>query len=451
MKKKLAKLKPWDKNPRTITKEGFERLKAQIKELGEYKPLIITPDGTVLGGNMRLRAYKELGYEKCWVNIVKAETEEQKLKYALSDNDQVGEYQKDDLANLIGNHPDIELDNYSVNLGKSILLTDLIEPEIEEDEVPEVEGEAVSKLGEVYQLGRHRLMCGDATKKEDVEKLMDGKRADMVFTDPPYGIGKEIMNDNLKYEAWVEFYKKFTDTMLSFVVTNAYFYVWGYFETLSDYWQQVIKPRGDCNFRNFIIWKKSYIQGLRVKDFRQFPEHYGACLLCIFGQPFQNGPWSTSPNAEFYWEGFEPIRKYLDDERKKMGWDIVTMKKIVGHSDLLRDHWVSKSQWSFPTREVYQKFQEASKNDAFRKDYDELRKDYDELRGYHNNEYGWTDIWEFDSLTIREGEIVLDLFGGSGSTLIACEQTNRICYMMEIDPKYCDVIRKRYENYKKNN
>jgi DNA modification methylase len=139
-----------------------------------------------------------------------------------------------------------------------------------------------------------------------------------------------------------------------------------------------------------------------------------------------------------------------------------------------------------PTREVYEKFQEAAKNDAFRKDYDELRKgydelrkdydelrkDYDELRGYHNNEYGFTDIWEFDSLTTsdehptvkplevcqrgiktnsREGEIVLDLFGGSGSTLIACEQTNRICYMMELDPKYTDVIRKRYYKFTHDN
>jgi DNA modification methylase len=318
----------------------------------------------------------------------------------------------------------------------------------------------------------HRLMVGDSTKIEDVEKLMDGKKADMVFTDPPYGIGKEIINDNLKKEDWLKLYEGFTNNMLAYLKENGYFYVWGYFETLSDYWQEIIKKRGDCNFRNFIIWKKSFIQGLKSGEFRQFPEHYGACLLCIYGQPFQNGPWSTSPNAEFYWEGFEPIRKYLDDERKKMGWDIPTMKKIVGHSDLLRDHWVSKSQWSFPTREVYEKFQEMAKQNAFRRDYDELRRDYNELRGYHNNSFGWTDIWEFDSLTViaehptvkpievcqrgiktnsREGELVLDLFGGSGSTLIACEQTNRVCYMSELDEHYVDVIRKRYWKFTHNN
>ncbi|GIW70193.1 MAG: hypothetical protein KatS3mg101_0940 [Patescibacteria group bacterium] len=129
---------------------------------------------------MRLKAYRELGFKKCWVSIVKAETEEEKIKYALSDNDQLGEYQKDDLANLIGSIPDLDLSNYTINLGTSTVIQDLLDEfkEVVEDEVPEAEeGEPKSKLGEVYQLGRHRLMCGDATKKEDVEKLMGGKKS----------------------------------------------------------------------------------------------------------------------------------------------------------------------------------------------------------------------------------------------------------------------------------
>jgi len=349
MKKKLAKLKPWDKNPRTITKEGFERLKAQIKELGEYKPLIITPDGTVLGGNMRLRAYKELGYEKCWVNIVKAETEEQKLKYALSDNDQVGEYQKDDLANLIGNHPDIELDNYSVNLGKSILLTDLIEPEIEEDEVPEVEGEAVSKLGEVYQLGRHRLMCGDATKKEDVEKLMDGKKADMVFTDPPYGLGGYGGRKNMALKGDDEDVQKFYDCIPVLNET----YIFGNAYNLKNLKNEP---------RDVIVWVKN--------NFGLGSGYRGQYELI------------------FYWGSYAGS----DTDVWKLDKDI---------------------NYQHPTQKPISLAVRAIKN--------------------------------------SNGAVVLDLFGGSGSTLIACEQTNRICYMMEIDPKYCDVIRKRYENYKKNN
>jgi hypothetical protein len=118
----INQLHEWDKNPRTISKENFERLKNQIKELGEYKPLIITKDGTVLGGNMRLRAYRELGYKKVWVSIVEAETDEEKLKYALSDNDQLGEYQKDELIKLINNFPNLDLSNFTINLEESISL-----------------------------------------------------------------------------------------------------------------------------------------------------------------------------------------------------------------------------------------------------------------------------------------------------------------------------------------
>ena len=194
-------------------------------------------------------------------------------------------------------------------------------------------------------------------------------------------------------------------------------------------------------------------------------------MLYIFGQPFQNGPWSASPNSEYYPEIFEPIRAYLDGEREKMGWDIPTCKKIVGHSELSSDHWFGRSQWTMPTREVYEKFQEASRGDAFRKDYDELRKDYDELRkdydelrGYFDNTNGFTDVWEFNKLTIdsrhptvkpvevcergiistsQDGEIVLDVFLGSGSTMIACQNLNRKCRAIEISPNYCAVILER--------
>jgi len=343
------------------------------------------------------------------------------------------------------------------------------EPQI--DRAAELNEKWQVKTGDLWQIGEHKLLCGDSTKREDVERVMAGEKARVIFTDPPYGIGKEIINDNLKREDLIDFYKSFTASMLDFVIVNAYVFVWGYFDGLSNYWQEVIKPRGDCNFRNFIVWKKRNIQGRNAEEFRQFPEEYEAALLYIFGQPFQNGPWSASPNSEYYPEIFEPIRAYLDGEREKMGWDIPTCKKIVGHSELSSDHWFGRSQWAMPTCEVYEKFQEASRGDAFRKDYDELRKDYDELRkdydelrGYFDNTNGFTDVWEFNKLTIdsrhptvkpvevcergiistsQDGEIVLDVFLGSGSTMIACQNLNRKCRAIEISPNYCAVILER--------
>jgi len=350
-KRKINELHLWKDNPRTISKRNFERLKNQIRELGEYKPLIITKDGTALGGNMRLRAYRELGFKECWVSVVGAETEEEKLKYALSDNDQVGEYQNDDLANVVGNLPDINLEDYSVNLGKTTPISDLFPQEIEEDEVPEVgEGEPDSRLGKVYQLGRHRLMCGDATKIKDVGKLMDGKKADMIFTDPPYGMdysgrGKEtsnkMMNDDLDPTDLYNIGSHIKER-----------YIWGRVE---NYKHLLIEPR------DTIIWKKN--------NFGMGRGYRGQYECCFYYGDF-NGSDSD------VWE-------------------------------------ISKdTNYKHPTQKPVALAVRAIKN--------------------------------------SNPKIVLDYFGGSGSTLIACEQTNRICYMMELDPKYCDVIRNRYENYKSN-
>ena len=183
----ITALTSWEKNPRGIKAKDFERLKEQIKKLGQYKPLIITPDGIVLGGNMRLKAFQELGITEVWVSVVEPKTEAEMFEYALSDNDRAGYYEDVQLAELIELYKvEIPLELYKVDLAMPLSLIDVLNqfaPEIREDEAPEVaEGEPESKLGEIYQLGKHKLMCGDATKIEDVEKLMDGKRADMVFT-----------------------------------------------------------------------------------------------------------------------------------------------------------------------------------------------------------------------------------------------------------------------------
>ena len=193
----ISKLKENPHNARGIKTKDFERLKRQIKKHGIYKPLLVNEDGLVIGGNMRLKAYQDLGITEVDVSIVSAKTEAEILALGLSDNDRAGYYEEQALAELIQEYGiEIGLDDYKVDLGQSLSLTDILNqfaPDIEEDEPPEVaEGEPESKLGEVYQLGKHRLMCGDATKIEDVEKLMGGVKADMVFTDPPYGVEYEI-------------------------------------------------------------------------------------------------------------------------------------------------------------------------------------------------------------------------------------------------------------------
>lgn len=373
----------WEHNPRTVTKEGLERLIKQIKKLGVYKPLLITDDGIVLGGNMRLQALKQMGEKKVWVSVVKADTEEKKIEYALSDNDRVGKYEADQLANLIGNFPEVEWKDYSVDIKEPELVSDLMDSfkEVEEDEPPAVaEGEADSKPGELYQLGRHRLMCGDSTKIEDVERLMDGKKADMVFTDPPYGMFLNAdfsdMKNSLdfardkgfvggkKYENVIgdhdDFNPDFINTIFSVFGYCKEIFLWG-----ANYYSELLINRNDGSW---IVWDKRLDESA--------DKMYGSCFeLC----------WSKNKHKQ----------------------------------DIARVKWASV----FGTEQ-----------------------EFDHKRQHPTQKPVGLSTWFTNKYSEKE-KLVVDLFGGSGSTLIACEQTNRTCYMMELDPKYCDVIRKRYENF----
>lgn len=183
----ISKLKSWDKNPRTVTPEHFERLKQQVKKLGQYKPLLVTPEGVVIGGNMRLRAYQQLGIDDVWVSVITPTSEKKLLEYALSDNDRVGQYDGDLLLDLAQNL-DVDFTLFAIDLREPTLLSALLDQNksVVEDEPPAVsEDEPDSKLGSIYQLGSHRLLCGDGTDITQLTKLVNGQTIDLIFTDPP--------------------------------------------------------------------------------------------------------------------------------------------------------------------------------------------------------------------------------------------------------------------------
>lgn len=369
---KISKLREWDKNPRGIKKKDFERLKKQITKLGQYKPLLITPDGEVLGGNMRLKAYRELGMKDIWVSVVTPKDENEKLEYALSDNDRAGYYDPDMLANLVPQF-DIDWSNYAVDLKPPITLEGLVNPDVEEDEAPEIDPKAVSsKLGEIYQLGRHRLMCGDSTVAKDVEKLMNGQKADMVFTDPPYGIGLDIIGDDVTLAELVSF--NFTWLKILYEVVN------------------------------------------------------DNVVLLIFSSP----------------------RTFVSvlDEARRIGFEFLRYLTLYKQNDMPHT-W----QGFLMVSESILLFQKGKGEFTKIKPYlhDTILINYDGESGRDKKESGHPTMKKkstcVDLIKRLKGEVVLDIFGGSGTTLIACEQTNRTCYMMEIDPKYCDVIRKRYANF----
>jgi len=468
-------LKPYENNPRK-NKKGVEIVKKSIQAFGFKNPIIIDKNNVIIAGHTRLEAAKLLNLSEVPVIYAEDLTPEQVNAFRIMDNksQEYSEWNNDllkkELENLKALNFDLELTGF-----KEAELNKLVPDNLEEGELPDPEKPKYDvNKGDIYQLGEHRLFCGDCTIKDNVDKLMNGQKADMVFTDPPYGMKKEnegITNDNLNYEDLLEFNKKWIPLSFEYLKENNSWYCWGTDEPLMDIYSTILKPLIKSNkatFRNLITWNKGNGQGQLSENYRMYAIADEKCLFVMTGvQGF-------STNADNYYKGWEPIRKYLEEERKKAGWDIPSMKRAVGHSDLYRDHWTGKSQWTFPTEEVYKNLQKASGYNSFKKEYDEIKKEYDEIkkeyystRAYFNNIHdNMNNIWNFPRdlknehatpkplelckrgilTSSRTNEIVLDIFGGSGSTLIACEQTNRKCYMMELDEKYCSVIIERFIN-----
>ena len=464
---------PYEKNTKKHDEVQINNVAESIKQYGFVQPIVIDKNNVVVIGHCRLLAAKKLKMADVPCVCVEDLTEEQVKALRIVDNkSNESPWDFDFLADELA---DLDLSDFDFDFG---IDTDAEEEtEIVEDEAPEVdeENEPITKLGDIWQLGRHRLMCGDSTDKETVELLMNGNKADMVFTDPPYGMKKEadgVLNDNLNYDDLLEFNKKWIPLTFANTKENGSWYCWGIDEPLMDIYSHILKPmakKNEITFRNLITWDKGHGQGQNAEGFMMYPIADEKCLFVV------RGIQCLTLNADQYWEEYEPIRKYLYDERIKCGWDIPAMKTIAGHSDKSRDHWTSKSQWNLPTKDVYEKFQAWARNNgvkAFEREYESLRREYESLRAYFDNTHdNMNNVWHFDRTSAsereltgehatpkpialcargiksssRENEIVLDVFGGSGSTLIACEQTNRICYMLELSEKYCDVIIKRWE------
>ena len=478
IEKKIEDITPYEKNPRRNDK-AVDAVANSIKEFGFKVPIVIDKDGIIVAGHTRYKAAKKLRMKSVPCIVASDLTNEQIKAFRLSDNRtaELAEWDMELLTEELDDILNIDMSEF----GFDIELDDIEEKnEIKEDTVPHVkDGEPKAKIGQIYQLGRHRLMCGDSTSIDNVKKLMNGAKADLVFTDPPYGMKKEnegVLNDNLNYDDLLEFNKKWISLSFDNLKDNGSWYCWGTDEPLMDIYSNILKPlkrQNKITFRNLITWDKGFGQGQLSSEFRMYPIADEKCLFVMCGvQGFNT-------NQDNYFEGFEPIRSYLFNEWRKISskndWD-----KYLGNT--MGKHYFTKSQWLLPTKEQYMKLQALGQgHQAFQKDYEEIKKDYEEIkkdyyktRAYFNNTHdNMNNVWHFNRTTgkereaahghatpkpvalcgraietsSREDEIVLDLFGGSGSTLIACEQLNRKCYMMELDPLYVDVILDRWEKF----
>jgi len=469
-----GQLKGVPKNPRFIRDGKFDLLKKSIEEdpeMIELRELIVVPleDKYVcIAGNMRLRALRELGYKEAPCKVI--DYDDKKLRaIATKDNMPYGDWDWD----LIANEWDTaELEEWGFEFPEDEQ-DEEIHLEAGDDDYQEPENIQVDvQIGDLIEIGEHRLLCGDSTDSDQVARLMNGEKADLAHNDPPYGMKKEnegVLNDNLNFKDLLKFNKNWISLQFSHIKQNGSWYCWGIDEPLMDIYSNILKPyiaQQKATFRNLITWFKNP-SGLGDGQNNPSARSYGVitekCLFVMCGvQGFNN-------NEDNYYEGWESIRKYLHHEMDKCGGRI-KWKEALGNQ--MGSHYFTKSQWALPTEENYKKLQQYAKGNAFHKEYDELKKEYDELkkeyyltRAYFDNTHdNMTEVWQFDRVKDRsemgnhatpkpiplcerviksscpDDGLVIDFFLGSGSTMVAAHQLKRKCYGMELEPKYCQVI-----------
>ena len=471
----LERLIDYARNPRK-NDHAVDRVAAAIKEFGFRVPIIAKSDGLVVDGHLRLKAARKLGLVEVPVVLADDLTDAQVKAFRISVNRmaELAEWDNELLALELGELGELgfDLDLTGFGEGEIAALTPggtegLTDP----DEVPEPPADPITKPGDLWLLGEHRVLCGDSTKAEDVARLMGGEKAQLIHADPPYGMGKEkdgVQNDNLYDDkldafqmAWWKAFRLHTDD-------NASAYIWGNAEELWRLWYVGgLKDSERLTMRNELAWAKGTagcggISHMGAEGLRQYPTETERCLFFMLGeQGFNN-------NADNYWDGFEPIRSYLETEMNKCG-GAKNWKAALGNQ--MGGHYFTKSQWCFPTAEAYAKLQTFANGDAFKREHDELKREFYKTRAHFDNTHdNMTDVWEFPrvagedrhghatpkpvamicraikSSTAAEA-LVAEPFLGSGTTLIAAEQLGRKCYGMEISPAYVDVIVKRWEQF----
>ena len=323
----VGALRPYERNARKHRKEDVQGIVNSIQQFGFDDPIgIWGPDNLIVEGHGRLLAAKQLGMETVPCIRLDHLNDEQRRAYALAHNKTAenSEWDFDILPEELESIVDIDMSQFGFDINFDE------EQQIVEDEVPEVPEEPRTKLGDIYQLGQHRLICGDSTDSAVIDRLMDGVKADMVFTDPPYGMKKEsegVLNDNLNYDDLLDFNRQWIPLTFGALKDNGSWYCWGIDEPLMDIYSNILKPMAKENkitFRNLITWDKGNGQGQLSSGIMMYPIADEKCLFVMCGvQGFNN-------NQDNYFEGWEPVRQYLVGEAEKVGLTPQKLKEIWG-------------------------------------------------------------------------------------------------------------------------
>jgi site-specific DNA-methyltransferase (adenine-specific) len=378
----VSTLIPYARNSRTHSDEQIAQIAASIKEFGWTNPILVDGDNGIIAGHGRLSAARKLGHEEVPVIELKDLTETQRKAYIIADN-RLALNAGWDNEMLTIELNDLLADGFALDiLGFDPKeLNALLEPEVvvgltDEDDAPAIPEEPKTKLGDIYQLGKHRVMCGDSCSIHDMEKLCGGQLVDMWLTDPPYNVAYEgktkdalkIQNDSMGDDQFRQFLRDAYVTADLVMKQGAVFYIW-HADSEGYNFRGAAQDAG-WKVRQCLIWKKSsMVMGRQDYHWKHEP--------CLYG-------WKEG--AGHLWATDRKQTTILEFERPSRSKEHPTMKPVA--------------------------------------------------------------LFEYQMLNnTKGGDIVLDSFGGSGTTLLAAEKHGRHGYLMELDPKYCDVIVKRWEDF----
>ena len=396
-------IKEYEFNAKEHPKEQIEQIKKSIQDFGNNDPIAIDGDGEIIEGHGRYIALKELGYKEVEVIRLGHLSDKEKKAYRLIHNKLTmnSDFNLELLEQELADLQTLDMQEFGFDLVTDFMeeIKDVDDFDIEEA-IEEVEQQPRTREGDLWKLGNHYLLCGDSTINSDIKALLNGKKADLLLTDPPYNVnvsnaeGKTIANDNMSDLEFYEFLKDVFVVADNNLKEGAAFYIW-HGETASLNFRKACEYVG-WNVKQCLIWVKNTIT-LGRQDYQWKHEP------CLYG-------WKSGAGHYFIKNRKQPT--VIDNS---MDFELMTAEE-------LREYILELQE---PTTILYE-------DKPFRNAEHPTMKPVRLMKKQIKN-------------STKQGEIVLELFGGSGSTLLACEELERVCYANELSPVYCDVIINRWE------
>ena len=411
-------LKPYANNAKIHTPEQIEQIKRSILEFGNNDPIAVDENNVIIEGHGRLLALQELGYTEVECIRLTHLTDEQKRAYILVHNKltmNTGfdmELLETELKSIHG----IDMEGFDFDMDFAIS-GDMSFQDDEPDSYPEPPAEPKAKPGQIWQLGRHRLMCGDSTKKSDVDKLVAGEEMDLCVTDPPYNVNygdkaemldtyekghrntNHILNDNMDDVSFYNFLRDFYVQMLRVLKPGGSYYIF-HAETEGINFRAALQDAGG-SIKQTLIWvKNSLVLGRQDYQWKHEP--------CLYGWKEGAGHYFVDDRCQTtVFEDKPDLDDMTPEELRRTAQYLLDRLESI-HTTILHENKPSVNDLH-PTMKPIPLVGKLIQNSS------------------------------------RKGEKVIDLFGGSGTTLMACEETGRTAYLMELDPGYVDVIIQRWE------